>query len=208
VTTPFDIGSAFPVRLFTRRGFAAACAGVAASNLGFYTFMLVTPMLLAAREGEASSAHAGLLLAILCVPVVVLSPVGGRLADRLGRRTPSMAGCALLAISLLPLSIDPGIGLPGLMACLALAGAGMGLSTAGLQTSAVESVPSDAAGVAAGLFSTCRYLGSFAGSIALARLLDGGEGLTGFGAVFAMSFAGALVSVAAASALPRLTVPH
>jgi sugar phosphate permease len=71
-----------------------------------------------------------------------------------------------------------------------------------LQTSALEAVEPAQAGVASGLFSTCRYIGSFAGSIALARLLDSGHGLTGFRAVFAMALAGALVSVAATAALP------
>ncbi len=57
-------------------------------------------------------------------------------------------------------------------------GAGVGLSTAGLQTSAIEALDPSQAGVAAGLFSTSRYIGSFAGSIALARLLDHGQGLS------------------------------
>ncbi len=81
-------------------------------------------------------------------------------------------------------------------------GAGVGLSTAGLQASAVEAVASGQAGVAAGLFSTSRYIGSFAGSIALARLLDKGHGLAGFHAVFAIALVGAIVSVAATLALP------
>ena len=68
-------------------------------------------------------------------------------------------------------------------------GAGVGLSTAGLQTSAIEALDPSQAGVAAGLFSTSRYIGSFAGSIALARLLDHGHGLAGFHAVFLIALA-------------------
>ena len=188
-------------RTFARRGFAAASAGIAASNLGFYTLLIATPILLA-RSRESSSVRAGLILAVLSIPMVALSPVGGRLADRFGRRAPSVAGCGLLAAGLAPLAIDPGLGYSGLFVCLALAGGGVGLSSAGLQTSAVEAVPPEQAGVAAGLFSTCRYLGGFAGSIALARLLDTGQGLDGFRAVFVMALAGAIVSVAAACALP------
>jgi EmrB/QacA subfamily drug resistance transporter len=188
-------------RTFGRRGFAAASAGIAASNLGFYTLMIATPLLLG-RAHQSSSLRAGLILAVLSIPMVALSPVGGRLADRLGRRAPSVAGCGLLAAGLAPLAIDPGLGFPGLFVSLALAGGGVGLSSAGLQTSAIEAVPPEQAGVAAGLFSTCRYLGGFAGSIALARLLDSGQGLDGFRAVFVMALAGAVVSVAAACALP------
>ena len=47
-----------------------------------------------------------------------------------------------------------------------------------------------------------RYIGSFAGSIALARLLDHGHGLAGFHAVFLIAFAGAVVSVLVTMALP------
>ena len=188
-------------RYFTRRGFAAASAGVAASNLGFYTMLLATPILLS-RQHHWSSLQTGLVLAFLSAPMVALSPVGGRLADRYGRRAPSVVGCALLVAGLAPLAVSPGLGSVGLFACLALAGSGVGLSSAGLQTSAVEAVDPAQAGVASGLFSTCRYIGSFAGSIALARLLDSGHGLTGFRAVFAMALGGALVSVVATAVMP------
>ena len=199
-----ELGHPDPVvqpRYFARRGFAAASAAVAASNLGFYTMLLATPILLG-REHHWSSLRTGFVLALLSAPMVALSPVGGRLADRYGRRAPSVVGCALLTAGLAPLAISPGLGSGGLFACLALAGAGVGLSSAGMQTSAVEAVEPAQAGVASGLFSTCRYIGSFAGSIALARLLDTGHGLAGFRAVFAMAFAGAVISVVATTALP------
>jgi DHA2 family methylenomycin A resistance protein-like MFS transporter len=66
----------------------------------------------------------------------------------------------------------------------------------------VESVSAEHAGVASGLFSTCRYIGSFAGSIVLARLLAGSEGLDGFAELFAVALAGSILSVAASFALP------
>lgn len=188
-------------RYFTRRGFAAASAAVAASNLGFYTVLLATPILLA-RQHHWSSLRTGLVLAFLSAPMVALSPVGGRLADRYGRRAPSVVGCVLLSAGLAPLAVSPGLRSAGLFACLALAGAGVGLSSAGMQTSAVEAVEPAQAGVASGLFSTSRYIGSFAGSIALARLLDSGHGLAGFRAVFTMALAGAVLSVVATAVLP------
>ena len=187
-------------RFFARRSFSAASAGVALNNLGFYTLLLATPILLS-RHTDWSSLRIGLALALLSAPTVALSPVGGRLADRLGRRIPAVAGCLLLTIALVPLVIAPGIATAGLFACLALAGAGTGLSAAGMQTAAIEAVEARQAGVAAGLYSTCRYIGSFAGSIALARLLDTGRGLAGFRAVFTMALAGAALSVLATLAL-------
>jgi EmrB/QacA subfamily drug resistance transporter len=183
------------------RPFAAANAGIASSNLAFYTVLLATPILLTRHLGW-SSLQVGFGLALLSSPMVVLSPVGGRLADRYGRRMPSVAGCVVLAIGLLPLALAPGLSPHALLPCLALMGAGVGLSTAGLQASAIEALEPSQAGVAAGLFSTSRYIGSFAGSIALARLLDEGHGLSGFHAVFVIAFAGAVVSVLVTMALP------
>jgi MFS family permease len=101
-----------------------------------------------------------------------------------------------------PLALVPGLHPYALLPCLSLMGIGVGLSTAGLQASAIEAVEPAQAGVAAGLFSTSRYIGSFAGSIALARLLDEGHGLAGFRTVFTIALAGAIVSVVATLALP------
>ena len=187
-------------RFFTRRSFSAASTGVALSNLGFYTLLLATPILLS-RHTNWSSLRIGLALTLLSAPTVALAPVGGRLADRLGRRIPAVAGCVLLTIALVPLAIAPGIATAGLFVCLAVAGAGTGLSAAAMQTAAVEAVDERQAGVAAGLYSTSRYIGSFAGSIALARLLDAGPGLAGFRAVFAMALAGAAFALLATLAL-------
>jgi EmrB/QacA subfamily drug resistance transporter len=187
-------------RFFAIRAFAAANAGISFSNLAFYTALLAAPILLT-RHLHWSTLEIGGALALLSAPMAVFSPIGGRLADLHGRRLPSVAGCTVLAAGLLPLALAPGLSTYALLPCLSLMGVGVGLSTAGLQAWAVESVPPGEAGVAAGLFSTSRYIGSFAGSIALARLLDEGEGLTGFHAVFAIALAGAVVSIAATFAL-------
>jgi EmrB/QacA subfamily drug resistance transporter len=193
-------------RFFAIRPFAAANAGIASSNLAFYTVLLATPILLA-RRFDWTSLEIGVALALLSAPMVVFSPVGGRLADRLGRRPPSTAGCVVLAAGLLPLAVAPDVSPYALLPCLCLMGAGVGLSTAGLQASAIEALEPEQAGVAAGVFSTSRYIGSFAGSIALARLLDEGQGLAGFHVVFLMAVVGALASVLATLALPGRRAP-
>jgi len=146
----------FQPRFFTSRPFAAANAGIAASNLAFYTVLLATPILLT-RHLQWSSLQTGIALALLSAPMVVFSPVGGRLADRYGRRLPSVAGCMVLAAGLVPLAVAPGLGTSVLLPCLSLMGAGVGLSTAGLQASAIEALAPAHAGVAAGLFSTSPY---------------------------------------------------
>jgi DHA2 family methylenomycin A resistance protein-like MFS transporter len=112
-----------------------------------------------------------------------------------------VAGLALFTGSLAPLVLAGGaLDLPPLVASLGLAGAGLGLSSAGLQTAALEAVGPDEAGMASGLFSTGRYLGSIVGSAAMAGLLAAGAG---FAATFLMVVAAALLSTVAGALLPR-----
>ncbi len=63
-----------------------------------------------------------------------------------------------------------GIETLSLLAYLGMAGAGLGLSVAGLQTSALEAVEPQQVGMASGVSSTSRYLGSIVGSSVLAGL--------------------------------------
>ncbi len=174
-----------PPGLFRRRSFAAACGAIGLGNLAMYTLLLSVPLLLAGRSG-ASSSQTGLVLSSLSVPMILLAPVGGRLADRFGRRLPTSAGLALvIGGTLSPALIGAGIALPALIPSLALVGAGLGLSMPGLQTTAVESVASRQAGVAAGVFSTSRYLGSIVGAAVLVAFLGAdGSDVGGLASVF------------------------
>jgi DHA2 family methylenomycin A resistance protein-like MFS transporter len=89
-----------------------------------------------------------------------------------------------------------------LLGSLAVAGVGLGLSSAGLQVAAVESVALEESGVAAGVFSTSRYLGSIVGASLLAGMLGPVEdGVSGFGAVFIMAVAAAFLSALASVGL-------
>lgn len=185
-----------PWRLFGRRAFAAANAAVATSNLAMYVTLLALPLLLAAQDG-AGGLQAGVLLTVLSATMALAAPLGGRLADRFGRRRPAVAGLLLLTLGLLPPALAGGApALPPLVAGLGLAGLGLGLAGASLQTAAVEAAGLAAAGVGAGFFSTSRYLGSIAGSALLAGLLGAG-GAGGFAAVFLLVVAAALLSALA-----------
>lgn len=186
-------------RFFSRRAFAASNAAIALSNLAMYSTLLAIPILLSRQAGWKSTGI-GLVLTAMSAGMVVFSPLGGRLADRFGRRWPTVAGLSLLTLGLLPLAMAGGeVALPALLAGLGLAGAGLGLSSAGLQTAAVESVGPGEAGMASGVFSTSRYLGSIVGASILAGLLGPTrDGVSGFGVLFGMvavaAFLSALVS--------------
>jgi DHA2 family methylenomycin A resistance protein-like MFS transporter len=165
-------------RLFLIRTFAAATSGVAFNNLSLYTTLLAAPLLLTDRFGW-TSAETGLGLTALTVPSFLLSAVGGRLADRAGRRLPAVLGNAIAAAGLLPLLFGAADRPAGLIGCLSVAGIGFGLSVAAMQTSAVEAVEAGEAGVASGLYSTSRYIGSIVGSVALGALLTARPGHVG-----------------------------
>ncbi len=116
--------------------------------------------------------------------------------DNFGRRLLATVGLALLTLGSVPMAVA-GAEVPelALLIGLALVGLGIGLAMPGLQTTAVESVPGGEAGAASGVFSTSRYLGSIVGSAILAGLvLSPGGGANGFGTVFVIVLAAALLA--------------
>lgn len=160
------------LRFFRKRAFAAANGAIALSNLAMYVTLLSLPILLSERAGWTDS-QIGFVLAAFSGLMIIGSPLGGRWADRWGRRLPTVAGLALFTLGLLPLVVQAeAVPLLLLLPGLAIAGSGMGASMAGLQTSAIESLKPEEAGVAAGVFSTSRYLGSIIGSSILAGILS------------------------------------
>ena len=113
----------FQPRLFARRAFAAANGAIGFSNLAMYTLLLSVPLVLADRSGS-SSLQTGTVLAAMSASMIILAPVGGRLADRLGRRLPTTAGLAILTAGTLLIAVGSAeIGLTSLVVGLAVSGA-------------------------------------------------------------------------------------
>jgi predicted MFS family arabinose efflux permease len=84
----------------------------------------------------------------------------------------------LLSIGTLALAfVGESIGGPQLIAVLAVSGIGIGLGSGSLQTSAIESIEPEHAGMASGASMTSRYLGSIVGASVLAGVVAGGGGL-------------------------------
>ena len=190
----------FQPRFFLLRTFAAANAVIALSNLAMYTTFLFVPLFLADAPGW-NSAEAGLILAVMWTPTVVCAPVGGQLSDRFGRRWPAFGGLAMFALGLWVVSgMGAEISLPILLGGLGLSGIGMGL-TGGIQVAALEVVPGQQAGVAAGIYSTSRYFGSITGSSVLPLLYSVGSGVEGFDRVLTLVLAAAVMAAAVSLAI-------
>jgi EmrB/QacA subfamily drug resistance transporter len=192
--------------LFRARGFTPAVTTVLLSNLTMYTLLLSLPLFLI-EWGNWGDENVGLLLAGLSLPLVFLSPLGGRLSDYSGRRLPAVMGTVLIALGTLPfLAIAPFWSWSLYLTPLVLLGIGLGLSTASVQTTAIETVPPGQTGQAAGLFSTMRYLGSILGSSVMAAVLSGSSSSVGnFRVLYAALFLSACGAIIAAWRLPTWT---
>jgi EmrB/QacA subfamily drug resistance transporter len=191
---------------FRVRTFSAACVSIALSNLAMYSILLALPELLIKEPGW-NTAKVGLVLVALSATTVIFAPLGGRLADRLGRRTPVVLGLSVFALAVAPLAflhIMPAT--PVLLAILMCAGSGLGLSSAGIQTAAVEALDPRDAGAASGIFSTSRYFGSITGASILPALIAGSSGGATM-AVFVMVAVSAALAVVAALLLSPVTQP-
>lgn len=150
--------------LFRNRSYAAATVYTLLTNLILYTAILAIPFFAEEVQGR-STAESGLLLGALSIPVVVLSPIGGRLSDAMGRRLPVSVGslCVTAGSTALLLGIAVDTPYAYLFAALALLGAGLGLSLGPSGAAAIESAPRELAGAAAGANAMMRYIGSIVG---------------------------------------------
>lgn len=184
-------------RFFTRPAFAAANAGVGFGNLAFYVTLIVVPLMLDTRPG-ATGLSTGLILSAPAVSLAVMAPIGGRLADRRGRRRPALLGMTIVVAGLAPLAVAGArIAVPLLVACLMAAGAGLALAAPAMQAAALDAVHPEESGAASGVYATSRYLGSILGSTFLAAVADP----TGR-ATFGLILAGAVAAAVAVSRLP------
>jgi MFS family permease len=199
----YELGREDPAlqpRFLRVRAFAAATASVGLSNLALYGTLLAVPVLLSHRSGW-SAVDIGLVVAAMSLPMAVMSPIGGRLSDRAGRRVAAVAGLALLSAALVPLAFAGGdVATPLLIGSLALAGAGLGLSNAAVQAAGIEALDPRDAGVAAGVFSTGRYLGGIAAASLVATLATATANR--YGLLFGVEAVAALLAMVCATALP------
>lgn len=183
--------------LFSSRVYVGATATVLLHNLVMYSLLLVVPIL-AERQLDLGPSGAGLLIGAMTGAMMLASPIGGHMSDRLGRRAPVVAGSVVAAgaaAGLAMLATSAGAGEIAML--VAVAGVGVGLAGASLQTTAVESAPDGMVGVASGVFMTVRYTGGIAASGLAAAVASSGD----FQAGFTVLLGAGLASIATAMAL-------
>ena len=175
-----------------RPAFVAACVAQATSNYCTYLILLVVPLALAGRHWPAPAVGAAVFG--LTAGMVVMPPIGGRLADRVARSLPVVAGFAAATAGVVVIAADPGRP-PAVIAGMVVVGCGTGLATGSLQAAALEAVGSGSAATAGGVFSTSRYVGSIIASLAVAATTVG----DGTGARPVLAAAALAMAVAAAA---------
>lgn len=185
-------------RLFLRRPFAAAVAGVFGATVILHGSFVLVPFLVESVLHETALTSGIVLLGLAGVGAIV-APFGGRFSDRNGRRIVVVAGSAISAIGLTLLWLGTAAATAlTVAAVLCVVGFGNGL-TSPRQAAALESVEKSRVGMAAGTYYTGRYLGgvvgaSLAGAILGAQVTVGAVA-TGFAVLAAVGVGVALVSL-------------
>jgi DHA2 family methylenomycin A resistance protein-like MFS transporter len=162
-------------RLFLVPTFRAACISDTFANISQFPIAVVISIFIQTYL-DRSGTTAGIVIAVGSVTMILFAPIGGRMADRFGRRLPALLGrCAIVAGSLLLMLSDVGNGLAILLVGLGVMSMGGGLSYPAVQASAIESAPRRYSGMAAGVFSTTSFTGGIIGLTAISVYLSGDD---------------------------------
>jgi EmrB/QacA subfamily drug resistance transporter len=162
-----------PFSLFKDRNFSTMNFLVAAIGFGMLGLFLPLTIYLQSVLG-LSALQAGLTTAPMSLISMFIAPVAGRFADRVGGKWILFVGVALFAGGMGVLISSSHVDssrwhlLPGLL----VAGVGLGMTFAPLQTIAMRDVEPRMAGAASGIINTARQLGAVIGSAAVGALLQ------------------------------------
>jgi EmrB/QacA subfamily drug resistance transporter len=162
-----------PLAVFRDRNFSVMNFVGAALGFGMLGLFLPLAIFLQSVLG-LDALQAGLTTAPMSVVSMFVAPVAGRMADRIGGKFILMAGLALFAtgMGIFVASTRPDTTSLQLLPGILVAGLGMGLTFAPLQTVAMRNIEPRMAGAASGLINTTRQLGSVIGSAAVGALLQ------------------------------------
>lgn len=153
------------VRLFRSINFSVATVVGFISFVAFYGGMFLLPFFLKLVL-DYSSTTAGLVMLPLTATMVVVSPIGGRLADRFGSRLPAFAGITIIACALYWLdTINPDYSIHDFYERLVVFGVGLGLTMSPLTNCAISSLPKDKVGVGSGIFNAGKIIGGSIGVV-------------------------------------------
>ncbi|HEX6501449.1 MAG TPA: DHA2 family efflux MFS transporter permease subunit [Micromonosporaceae bacterium] len=162
-----------PFSIFRNRNFSVMNWVVASIAFGMLGLFLPLTIFLQSVLG-LTALQAGLAVAPMSLISMVIAPFAGRFADRVGGKWILFAGLTLFSTGMAILIASSHVDttrmqlLPGLI----VAGFGLGMTFAPLQTIAMRDIEPRMAGAASGLINTTRQLGGVIGSAAVGALLQ------------------------------------
>jgi EmrB/QacA subfamily drug resistance transporter len=164
-----------PFELFARQNFTLMNAVLMAALFATVALLLIYTLYLQSVR-DLTPTEAGLILAPPPVATLLISPVMGRLADRVDPRLIFPPGLALFAAGFILLLAGSGQDtdvlalLPGMIIC----GVGAGIVFAPANALAMRDVPPRLAGAASGVVSTLRQIGTLLGAVVVGAILQAG----------------------------------
>jgi len=163
--------------LFRNRLFSFSVGSALVNYICMASVLFLVPFYLIQGRGF-SSAKAGMIMTAQFLSMVVIAPVSGRIADRVGSRGPATTGMAVLAVGLFILSAMNGeSSIPLVVTSLVVTGVGVAIFATPNNSAMLGAAPPGRKGIASGILATSRLLGmatgvSFAGAI-LAAIVGG-----------------------------------
>lgn len=161
--------------LFRNRAYVAALVVGFLASLVNLSVLFFVPLLLVEVNGLSAGA-AGIALTPGAIALAILSPLTGRLSDRVGARLPVAAGLAVMAASALFFSTFAGA-FPVLVAAdIVGVGSGFALVQSPANNAAANSLPKEEVGGGMGIFSGAFFLGSGTGPALVGAFLAARQG--------------------------------
>ncbi len=149
-----------------------------ANLVGFLTFLalmgglFLIPFFLRNILGY-TPIRAGLSLFPLIGALIFTAPLGGKLADRAGGKTPASVGMLVLAFAMYSFrTMTADTAYPFIAVRLALMGVGLGLTMSPLSNAAMATLPKEKMGVGSGVFNLFKNVGGSVGIALFGTLLD------------------------------------
>lgn len=158
--------------LFKDSNFSSANLSILLNNAIMYCTILIMPMMLE-RDAGYSIGTIGVLLFVFSIAISIASWLGGYLEAKIGKGLTVRLSFVLLILALvlyLILPINNQLIFAGLI--LFLGGIGSGLGVPSMQAASLESVAKELTGVASGIYSMFRYMGSITASVIISLQIN------------------------------------
>jgi EmrB/QacA subfamily drug resistance transporter len=162
------------LRFFRSVPFSGATAIAVSAFCTMGAFLFLTVLYLQDMRG-LSPLHAGLWLLPMAAMTIVFSPLSGRIVGSRGPRIPLVAaGIALVAGSVLLTRLSASTPAPYVLSAFVVFGIGNALVNPPITNTALSGMPRARAGVAAGIASTSRQVGSSLGVAIAGSIINTG----------------------------------